>query len=70
MADVDITVRLDGPYRVQGPFTLSDQDGTEFKIPEGQWVSLCRCGKSDTKPFCDASHRNKEPAFDAPTRAV
>ena len=69
MADVNITVRSNGPYRVQGPFTMVDADGGEFTLPEGQWVSLCRCGLSDTKPFCDSSHRNKEPAFDAPTKA-
>lgn len=70
MADVNITVRANGPYRVQGPFTMVDADGKEFTLPEGQWVTLCRCGMSDTKPFCDSAHRNKEPAFDAPTTAV
>ena len=67
MADVKITVRLNGPYRVEGPMTLVDQDGNEFKLPEGQWVSLCRCGNSDNKPFCDSSHRTKTPTFEAPT---
>jgi CDGSH-type Zn-finger protein len=69
MADTKVTVRLNGPYRVEGPFTLVDQDGNKFTLPEGQWVSLCRCGLSDKKPFCDGSHRNKTPNFDAPTRA-
>ena len=70
MADVKVTVRLNGPYRVEGPFTMVDEDGNEFTLPEGQWVSLCRCGKSDNKPFCDSTHRNKTPNFDAPTRAT
>ena len=70
MADVKVTVRLNGPYRVEGPFTMVDQDENEFTIPEGQWVSLCRCGMSDNKPFCDSSHRNSTPNFDAPTRAT
>ena len=70
MADAKVTVRLNGPYRVEGPFTMVDQDGNEFTLPEGQWVSLCRCGMSDKKPFCDSAHRNKTPNFDAPTTAT
>ena len=69
MADVKITVRLNGPYLVEGPIEFVDQEGNSFKVPEGEKVFLCRCGQSDNKPFCDASHRNKIP-FDAPTKAV
>ena len=68
MADVKIEVRLNGPNRVYGPFELVDQDGNSFTIPEGKWVSLCRCGQSQRKPFCDSSHR--EYSFDAPTKAT
>ena len=67
MPDVKVMVRMNGPYRVYGPITLVDQDEREFAIPEGEWVTLCRCGSSDNKPFCDSSHRSKEPTFDAPT---
>jgi len=67
MASVKIEVRLNGPNRIQGPFDLVDQEGNAFKIPEGQWVSLCRCGGSSKKPFCDGTHRTI--AFDAPTKA-
>jgi CDGSH-type Zn-finger protein len=67
MAGVKIEVRLNGPNRIQGPFDLVDQDGKAFKVPEGQWVSLCRCGASSNKPFCDGSHRTC--GFDAPTKA-
>jgi CDGSH-type Zn-finger protein len=49
---------------------MVDAEDNEFTLPEGQWVSLCRCGASDTKPFCDGAHRNKTPAFDAPTMAA
>ena len=57
MADVKIEVRLNGPNRISGDFDLVDQDGNSFTIPEGQWVSLCRCGESKNKPFCDGSHK-------------
>ena len=69
MADTKITVRSNGPYRVEGPFTMLDTDGNEFTLPEGQFISLCRCGLSDNKPFCDSAHRTKTPSFDAPTTA-
>ena len=47
MADVKITVRNDGPLRVEGPFTLVDAEGNAYGIAQRQWVSLCRCGLSD-----------------------
>jgi len=67
MADVKIEVRLNGSNRVTGPIDLVDEDGNAFTIPEGEWVSLCRCGVSANKPFCDGGHRDA--GFDAPTKA-
>ena len=69
MAEVQITVRLNGPYHVRGPVELVDQEGNHFTVEEGKTVALCRCGRSDNKPFCDSSHRNKTPTFEAPTKA-
>lgn len=57
MSEVTITVRPNGPYKVVGPLTLLDAEGNEFVLPEGSAVALCRCGHSQTKPFCDASHK-------------
>lgn len=54
--DVEIKVRHNGPYKVTGPVRLIDADGTEYDIPEGEPVVLCRCGASKTKPFCDKTH--------------
>ena len=70
MAELKITVRLNGPYLIEGPFDLVDQDGNAFTVPDGQRAVLCRCGRSDTKPFCNGNHRKQEPTFDAPTKAV
>ena len=70
MADVKITVALNGPYLVEGPIELVDPDGNHFTVQEGQRIAICRCGRSDSKPFCNGNHRNQEPFFDAPTKAV
>jgi CDGSH-type Zn-finger protein len=57
MSEVTITVRTNGPYKVTGPITIVDAEGRRFRLPEGSAVALCRCGRSATKPFCDASHK-------------
>jgi CDGSH-type Zn-finger protein len=53
---VEIKVRDDGPYKVTGPVRLVDADGGVWET-SGETVVLCRCGRSQRKPFCDASHR-------------
>lgn len=55
MADVKITVKPNGPYRVEGVVDLVDQAGNRFPHAELAF-SLCRCGHSNTKPLCDKSH--------------
>lgn len=39
---------------VKGPIVIEAADGTEYEVRNR--VALCRCGKSENKPFCDASH--------------
>lgn len=64
MAQVKITVRPNGPYRVEAPegsIELVDASGNEFdlsgKLKDGKLAfSLCRCGGSVSKPFCDGTH--------------
>jgi CDGSH-type Zn-finger protein len=65
MQDVEIKVRENGPYRVSGRVTLIDADGNAYEVEEN--FVLCRCGHSQTKPFCDGSHRERE--FHASERA-
>ena len=67
MDDVVIKVRDNGPYKVTGPVTVVDADGNPFALPDDGPIALCRCGHSQTKPFCDASHRAS--GFDACERA-
>ncbi len=64
MPHVKITVRNNGPFRVEaelGSIEIVDANGTPFdisaKIKDGKTAfSLCRCGGSVTKPFCDGTH--------------
>ena len=56
MAECTIQVRPNGPYRLNGPARITDPLGNEIVIAEGQAVSLCRCGASVTKPYCDGTH--------------
>ena len=67
MADFNIEIRENGPLRVTGPITITDKDGNNYSIPEGQWVSMCRCGQSQNKPFCDSAHRDT--GFEAESKA-
>jgi CDGSH-type Zn-finger protein len=53
---VKITVKPNGPYRVEGPITLINVDGNEIDLTGKPAVSLCRCGASTNKPFCDGTH--------------
>jgi CDGSH-type Zn-finger protein len=45
---------VDGPYRVRGGIQVISADGQGYEIRERQ--TLCRCGQSRNKPFCDGSH--------------
>jgi CDGSH-type Zn-finger protein len=68
MSQVTIKVRDNGPFLVEGPFTVIDAAGNAFTIPANKpAVALCRCGQSKNKPFCDGTH--KECGFMATERA-
>ena len=51
-----ITPYRNGPYLVRGPFVIVDQNGNEIEIKR-RVVALCRCGRSQTRPFCDGTHK-------------
>lgn len=65
---VRVTVTKDGPYIVTGNIPLATQTivadadgGSETwsegpPIDHGKTYALCRCGGSNTKPFCDGTH--------------
>jgi CDGSH-type Zn-finger protein len=57
MAATKVTVKNDGSIVLEGDFSIHDQEGSAFGLAGRTKISLCRCGHSQNKPFCDASHR-------------
>jgi CDGSH-type Zn-finger protein len=71
MAQVTITVRKNGSLRVDDPNSMVemvDADGNKYDLTGKTAFSLCRCGASATRPFCDGSHHKI--AFQAPDSAI
>ena len=59
MSAIKITIKKNGPYRVEAPegsIELVDAEGTKYDLTGKPAFSLCRCGGSVTKPFCDGTH--------------
>ncbi len=52
-----ITVLNNGSLKIEGDFEIADKDGALYDLGGRTIVSLCRCGKSQNKPFCDGSHK-------------
>ncbi len=55
---IDSVVNVDGPLWVRGGLPVEAADGYIYEIRNR--VTLCRCGKSTNKPFCDGRHTNAE----------
>jgi CDGSH-type Zn-finger protein len=56
MPATKITVLNNGPIRIEGEFEIQDPNGGVFGLAGRTVISLCRCGQSANKPFCDGSH--------------
>jgi CDGSH-type Zn-finger protein len=50
----DPALECSGPLWVRGGITVESADGTVYE--RRNRVTLCRCGASSNKPFCDGSH--------------
>jgi uncharacterized Fe-S cluster protein YjdI/CDGSH-type Zn-finger protein len=48
-----VTPIRDGPLLVTGIIEVRHEDGTVETLPR---ATLCRCGQSEHKPFCDNQH--------------
>jgi len=49
---------VSGPFWVRGGIPIYSADGKLYEVRNR--VTLCRCGKSTNKPFCDSSHYPEE----------
>lgn len=75
MEKVKITVMKNGSLKIDGDFEIKDPEGNSYGLGGRTILSLCRCGHSTNKPFCDGSHKHHgfehEPkAFDLPEKKV
>jgi uncharacterized Fe-S cluster protein YjdI/CDGSH-type Zn-finger protein len=60
-APATVTPLRNGPLLVAGALEVTAPDGTVESTPR---ATLCRCGLSANKPFCDNSHLRSD--FEAP----
>ncbi len=65
-----IQVRSNGPLRLEGEINLLDAAGNPFGLGGRTVVSLCRCGHSENKPFCDGSHGRNGFQSECPAREL
>ena len=54
----DPQAKVSGPIWLKGGIELESEDGTKYETRNR--MTLCRCGKSGNKPFCDGSHISVE----------
>lgn len=72
MATTKITVNSNGSIKVEGDFEMVDKNGAVYNLQGREGISICRCGLSQNKPFCDGSHKghfeHEAVAFDLPPK--
>lgn len=72
MAATKITVNNNGSLKIEGEIELVDKNGIPYHLGGREVISLCRCGLSKNKPFCDGSHKghfeHDAVAFDLPPK--
>ena len=57
MATTKITVNSNGSIRIEGDIEIVDKNGGVYDLGGRELVSICRCGQSKNKPFCDGAHK-------------
>lgn len=74
MSKTKLIVNSNGSLKVEGDFEILDKDGNAYGLMGRTLVSICRCGLSANKPFCDGSHKghfeHDAVAFDLPPKKV
>jgi CDGSH-type Zn-finger protein len=74
MSKTKVIINNNGSIKLDGEFEIVDSQGQAYDLQGRTVVSLCRCGHSANKPFCDGSHKEKfsheATAFALPPRKV
>lgn len=74
MTKVKITVNSNSALKLEGDFEIVDKQGNVYDLGGREVVSLCRCGLSNNKPFCDGAHKglfeDTAIAFNLPAKKV
>lgn len=52
--DPEVRIYRDGPLHMVGRISLNVEEG--LQPPDAEQYTLCRCGASKNKPYCDGSH--------------
>lgn len=60
---VDVTVCPNGPLLIRGDMGVRTPDG-EVHRTQRPVSAVCRCGKSASLPWCDATHQALTTPFD------
>ena len=59
MAGTKVTVRNNGPLRIEGDFTICDQEGKEYGLAGRTVISLCNCHVAPPSGENTLRHRNE-----------
>jgi CDGSH-type Zn-finger protein len=51
-----IIVNNNGSLKIEGDIEIYDASGEKYDLAGRTVISLCRCGQSNNKPFCDGAH--------------
>ena len=74
MSKTTLTINSNGSIKVDGDFEIKDLNGNLYGLQGRTVLSLCRCGRSANKPFCDGSHKghfeHDAVAFELPPKKV
>lgn len=55
-----VTVLKNGPYHITGGIELIGEDIQFGEGASKEHYTLCRCGASENKPFCDGAHKSSK----------
>ena len=74
MSKTKLIINNNGSIKVEGEFEIVDPNGNAYGLQGRVALSLCRCGRSANKPFCDGSHKghfeHEAVAFELPPRKI